>query len=432
MIDTLVSAFRIPDLRAKILFTFGMLVIFRFLAHIPVPGVDSQALGQLFASNDLLGMLNLFSGGAMADFSIVAMGVYPYITATIIMQLLIPIIPQLEALSKEGESGRAKINQYMHWATVPLAALQSFGTVQIFNTFTGAAPVINKFDLGAYPLETLSIIISMVAGTMLLVWMGELITQNGIGNGISIIIFAGIVSALPQVIAQGFAGQISIGPLVLFGGVAVATVAAIVFVYEGQRRIPVQYARRLRGSRWYGGGSTHIPMRVNSAGMIPIIFASSIMIFPGTMASYFVGTDNEVVSGVARLIYDVFYVGSSWLYWALYFLLVVGFTFFYALVLFQQQNIGENLQKSGAFIPGIRPGRPTIEYLYRVLTRITWGGAVFLGLVAVLPFVLQQLSGIQALALSSIGILITVGVVLDTIRQLEAQLLMRNYRGFIR
>ena len=431
MLDSLVNAFRIPDLRAKLIFTLSMLVIFRFLAHVPVPGVDFQALRDLFASNQLLGMLNLFSGGGLADFSIVAMGVYPYITATIIMQLLIPVVPQLEALSKEGESGRAKINQYMHLATVPLAALQAFGTVQFINSArTGG--IVKNFDLGAYPIETLAIIASMVAGSMLLVWMGELITQNGVGNGVSIIIFAGIVSSLPQVVAQAFAGQLNVLVMLVFGLVALGIVVGIVLVYEGQRRVPVQYARRLRGTRWYGGGSTHIPMRVNSAGMIPLIFASSLMIFPGTLASYFTAVDNELVKNVAQVVYNSFYVGHSWLYWALYFIMVVGFTFFYTLVIFQQQNIGENLQKNGAFIPGIRPGRPTGEYLYRVLIRITWVGAVFLGIVAVAPFLLQQFTSVQALTLSSTGLLIVVGVVLDTIKQLEAQLLMRNYRGFIR
>ena len=434
MLSSLVASFRIPDLRAKLLFTFAMLVIFRFMAHIPVPGVDFQALRELFATNQLLGMLNMFSGGGMEQFSVVAIGVYPYITATIIMQLLIPVIPQLESLSKEGESGRAKINQYMHWATVPLAALQAFGTIQFINSSrtTGSGDIIRNFDLGAFPIESTAIIVSMVAGTMLLVWMGELITQNGVGNGISIIIFAGIVASLPQVLFQSIAGQVPLVPLVLFAIVGIAIVIGVVLVYEGQRRIPVQYARRLRGTRWYGGGSTHIPMRVNSAGMIPLIFASSLMIFPGTLASYFVGAEEPLIRDVAKTLYDTFYVGTSWLYWALYFIMVVGFTFFYTLVIFQQQNIGENLQKSGAFIPGIRPGRPTAEYLYRVLIRITWAGAVFLGIVAVAPFFLQQFTSVQALTLSSTGLLIVVGVVLDTIKQLEAQLLMRNYRGFIK
>ncbi|MEA2640552.1 MAG: preprotein translocase subunit SecY [Chloroflexota bacterium] len=433
MIESVVNAFRIPDVRAKLLFTLGMLVLFRFMAHVPVPGVDYQALAQLFQSNQLLGMLNLFSGSAMRQFSIVALGVYPYITATIIFQLLQGIIPQLEELAKEGDSGRAKLNQYMHWATVPLAALQAFGTVAFINTQVGT-PIIKNFDLGSHPLETLAIVSSMVAGTILLVWIGELITQNGIGNGVSVIIFAGIVASLPQVVSQGLVGGGNIVPILLFGAIGLIVVVGIIYIYEGQRRIPVQYARRLRGTRFFGGGanSTHIPMRVNSAGMIPLIFASSIMIFPGTLASYFLGVDNAVVHDTAQSIYNLFYVGDSWLYWVLYFLMVVGFTFFYTLVQFEMQNVSDSLQKNGAFIPGIRPGRPTNEYLYRVLVRITWAGAVFLGLVAVLPFLARQVTNVQALTISSTGFLIVVGVVLDTIKQLEAQLLMRNYRGFIR
>ena len=427
----IINAFRVPDVRAKLFYTFGILVLFRFMAHVPVPGVNSARLAELFSSNQLLGMLNLFSGGGMEQFSIVAMGVYPYITATIIVQLLIPIFPQLEELSKEGDSGRNKINQYMHWLTVPLAGLQAFGTIQFLNT-TSTGEVVSNFDLGAHPVETLAIVFSMIAGTMLLVWMGELITQNGVGNGVSIIIFGGIVATLPRTLVQGLVDPNNLWPALLFAVLGLVTVAGVVYVYEGQRRIPVQYARRLRGTRWFGGGSTHIPLKVNSAGMIPLIFASSIMIFPGTVASYFVGVENEIAAGVARLIYDTFYVGTSGLYWILFFLMVVGFTFFYTLVVFQQQNIGENLQKSGAFIPGIRPGRPTGEYLYKVLTRITWGGAVFLGLVAVLPFLAQTATSVQSLTLSSTGVLIVVGVVLDTVKQLEAQLLMRNYRGFIR
>jgi preprotein translocase subunit SecY len=290
----------------------------------------------------------------------------------------------------------------MHFATVPLAALQAFGTVQFINSQSGTE-IIRDFDLGSNTIPTLAIIATMIAGTVLLVWMGELITQNGVGNGVSIIIFAGIVATLPQFVAQSFVNP-NIPALAFFGVLSLATVMAIVYVYEGQRRIPVQYARRLRGTRWYGGGSTHIPLRVNSAGMIPLIFASSIMIFPGTLASYFVGVDNEFIAGAAKLIYDTFYVGTSWFYWLLFFVMVVAFTFFYTLVIFQQQ----------------------------VLTRITWGGAVFLGIVAILPFLSQQATNVQALTLSSTGLLIVVGVVLDTIKQLEAQLLMRNYRGFIR
>jgi preprotein translocase subunit SecY len=434
MIEAAINSFRIPDLRQKILFTAGILIIFRFIANVPVPGVNLEALQSLFESNQLIGMLDLFSGGALSTFSIAAMGVYPYITAQIIMQLMVPVIPKLQEIANEGESGRNKLNQWTHWLTVPLAFLQAFGTVQFINSTT-SPPILPNFGFDRDPLGSLALLISMTAGTMLLIWLGELITQHGIGNGVSLIIFGGIVASLPRAAFQSVATRSSIGdfmPLLVFVLLGLATTYAIVFVYEGQRRIPVQYARRLRGNRWYGGGTTHIPLRVNSAGMIPLIFASSLMIFPGTVASYFQHTGNDIIDTLARRIYDIFYLGTSWVYWVLYFILVVGFTFFYALVLFEQQKIAETLQKHGGFIPGIRPGRPTEEYLSRVLTRITWGGAIFLGIVAVLPFIARNITQIQALTLSSTALLIVVGVLLDTIKQLEAQLLMRHYQGFIR
>ncbi len=428
MIDNLVNAFRIPDLRRKLLYTFGMLVIFRFIAHVPVPGVNAQALSRLFETNQLIGMLDLFSGGAMKSFSVAAMGVYPYITASIIMQLLVPMVPSLQELSKEGESGRNKINQYTHWLTVPLAFLQALGTGSLLAS--NQLGVISDFNLVTNTLPTLAILMSMTAGTMLLIWIGELITENGIGNGISVIIFGGIVAGLPNLVGQSlFAGTNYLG-LAVFMVLGLLTVAAIVVVQEAQRRIPVQFAKRIRGTRMYGGSTTHIPMRVNSAGMIPLIFAMSIMLFPGTVAQYFmyaggfVGSAASFVAGVFNPAHLV--------YWVLYFVMVVAFTFFYTLVIFQQQNIPESLQKNGGFIPGIRPGRPTGEYLNKVLIRITWFGAMFLGVVAILPFFVQNLTSVQALTLSSTALLIVVGVVLDTIKQLESQLLMRHYQGFIK
>src|SRR3954453_19594548 len=434
MIEAAVNSFRIPDLRQKLLFTGAMLIVFRFIANIPVPGVNIDALRALFESNQLIGMLDLFSGGALSSFSVAAMGVYPYITAQIIVQLMIPVIPRLQEIVNEGESGRAKMNQWTYWLTVPLAFLQGFGTVQFINASTGQ-PIITNFGFDKDPLSTFALLVSMTAGTLLLIWIGELISQQGIGNGISVLIFGGIVAGVPRGAFRSVAGttdQSHLIGLAVFVLLGLLTTFAIVFVYEGQRRIPVQYAKRLRGNRWYGGGTTHIPLRVNSAGMIPLIFASSIMIFPGTVASYFLGSQNEIVAQVAKFVYDMFYIGSSPLYWTLYFLMVVGFTFFYALVLFEQQKIAETLQKHGGFVPGIRPGRPTQEYLYKVLTRITWGGAIFLGAVAVLPFLARSITQIQALTLSSTALLIVVGVLLDTIKQLEAQLLMRHYQGFIR
>jgi preprotein translocase subunit SecY len=429
MLDALVRALRLPDLRNKVLFTFAMLVVFRMFAHIPVPGVNPAQLAQLLQTNQLMGMLNLFSGGALTTFSIAAMGVYPYITAQIVMQLLVGTIPALEELSREGESGRQKINQYINWLTVPLAFLQAYGTGVLLQT----KGILTSFGFtGASALPTLAIVVSMTAGTIFLVWLGELITENGIGNGVSIIIFVGIVSRLPQMVGQSLAeaatGTGSIFTPLVFAGLGVLTVAAIVVVQEAQRRLPVQYAKRIRGNRMYGGQSTHIPLRVNSAGMIPLIFAMSIMLLPGTVASY-LAVAPGTVGNVAAFIRDLFNATGP-VYWLCYFFLVVMFTFFYTMVIFQQQKLAENLQKYGGFIPGIRPGRPTEEYLNKVLFRITILGALFLGVIAILPFFAQGIS--TNLILSSTGLLIVVGVVLDTMKQLEAQLMMRNYEGFIK
>jgi len=309
---------------------------------------------------------------------------------------------------------------------------QAYGTPNLINFSSGGgAPIIKNFGFDQDVLGTLAIIISMTAGTMLLVWMGELITQYGVGQGVSIIIFGGIMARLPFQVFQGFAAGVDFVALVVFGGLAILTIVAIIYVYEGQRRIPVQISKQIRGNRVYGGGTTHIPLKVNSAGMIPLIFASSMLILPWTISSYFVSNDNQVVSTIATTIYNTFNAGTSPFYWLLYFIMVVAFTFFYAMVIFQQQNIAENLQRQNGFIPGIRPGRPTHQYLSAVLVRITVAGALFLGIVAVLPFFVKTITGFQTLTISSTAVLIVVGVALDTMRQLEAQLIMRNYRGFI-
>jgi preprotein translocase subunit SecY len=389
------------------------------------------ALQRVFETNQLAGFFDLFSGGALSSLSVAALGVYPYITAQIIMQIMQPAIPRLQEIAREGESGRQKINQWTHWLTVPLAMFQAYGTPNLINFTSGSTtPIIRNFGFDIDPLSTLAIMISMTAGTLLLVWMGELITQYGVGQGVSIIIFGGIMARLPFQIFQGFAAGTDVAALLVFGILAVITVVAIIFVYEGQRRIPVQISKQIRGNRVYGGGTTHIPLKVNSAGMIPLIFASSMLILPSTVASYFVSNSNEIVSNVATFIYNTFNTNSG-VYWVLYFVLVVAFTFFYALVIFQQQNIAENLQRQNGFIPGIRPGRPTHQYLSAVLIRITVAGAVFLGIVAILPYLVKLATGFQTLTISSTAVLIVVGVALDTMRQLEAQLIMRNYRGFI-
>jgi preprotein translocase subunit SecY len=401
-----------------------------------VPGVDPEALRRVFESNQLLGFLDLLSGGAMSSFSVMAMGVYPYITSSIIMQLLQPIIPQLEELAKEGEAGRNKINQYTHLLTVPLALLQGFGQATILQR----QGVISNFGLApATLLPTLATLSTLTAGTVFAIWLGELISEQGIGNGMSLIIFGGIVARVPQNIG----GLLLRSPWVLlfFLLVTVITVAVIVVVQEGQRRIPVQYGKRvlaMRGRRLRvaGGQSTHIPLRVNSAGMIPLIFAQSILIFPGVVASYFRFTENEWVNRIASGIYNVFNTTSN-VYWIFYFLMVVGFTYFYTDVIFQQQNLAENLRRQGGFIPGIRPGKRTADYLNGVVQRITLVGAIFLGAVAILPWLVKSVisdpqGGMGTMLITSTGLLIVVGVVLDTMKQLEAQLLMRHYEGFIK
>ena len=429
LIQSMIDAMSIPDLRAKILFTLGMLVVYRFVAHIPVPGVNVQALSQSFEQEALLGFLNLFSGGALASMSVAAMGVYPYITSSIVMQILTPVLPQLKALSQEGEYGRQRINQITHWLTVPIAFFQSWGTL----TFLRQSPVFPDFAFGLN-LPTAAMLISMVAGTMFCVWLGELITEKGLGNGISLIIFGGIVSGLPGVIGRGFLERDEAGGLLMLAGFGLAIIYIIVLFTEAQRRIPVQYGRSVfRGGRMQRqSGATFLPLRVNSAGMIPLIFASSMMILPITVASYFSNPMSQgFIERSMRFLSDSL-DPTKFPYYVGLFILVVAFTFFYTMVVFQQQNLAENLQRNGGFIPGIRPGKPTQEYLNRVIVRITWGGALFLGGVAISPWFVTQATDVRALTISSFSLLIMVGVALDTMRQLEAQLMMRNYEGFIR
>lgn len=429
MFEAALRAFRLPDLRRKILFTFAMLAVFRLATHVPVPGVNVAALQQLFQSNQLLGLLDLFSGGSLTTFSIAALGVYPYITATIVMQILQPLIPQLAELSKEGEAGRTKLAQYYRLLTVPLAMLQGYAQVTLLSR-EGIITSFGLFNRTTF-LPTVSLILTLTAGTMFLVWLGELITEKGVGNGVSLIIFAGIIARLPTSVGQSFASGTN---LIILGVIAVLgalIVGAIVYMNEGQRRIQVHYAKRLRGNRMYGGQTSYLPLRVNSAGMIPLIFATSIMLIPGTVATYLQASDNATLRGIATFFVDIFH-STSPVYWVIYFWLVVIFTFFYTYVVFQQQNLPETLQKQGGFIPGIRAGRPTADYLNRVLYRITILGALFLGAVAVAPYIIGRVTGVQVLTISSTGILIVVGVVLDTMKQLEAQLMMRHYEGFIR
>ncbi len=429
LLQATIDAFSLPDLRAKILFTLAILALYRFTAHIPMPGIDQVQLDNLFRNNDLLGFLDLFSGGALRRMSIVALGVFPYITASIVMQLLTPVIPSLQEMSREGEAGRAKMNQITHWITVPIALAQGYGQLALLQqsqviTFVGFT--------GVQLLPTVAALLSIVAGTMFLVWLGELITERGIGNGISLIIFAGIVAGFPGLLNQGFLDRDNVLGIGFFAIIGLLIIALIVMFNEAHRRIPVQYGRSIfRGGRMYRqSGATYLPLRINSAGMIPLIFAFSIVILPGTIATYF-ATSTGVVGDVARFFADLL-VPTSPLYWVMVFVLVVIFTFFYTLVVFNQQNLAENLQRNGGFVLGIRPGRPTQDYLNRVIVRITMGGALFLGFVAIVPYLASLVTGVQAISLSSTSLLIMVGVGLDTMRQLEAQLMMRNYEGFLR
>ena len=568
LLQALVDAWRQPDVRQKLAFTLAMLVIFRLVAHVPIPDINRTQLENALDNNPVLGFLNLFSGGGLDNLSIVALGVYPYITASIVMNLLQPMIPRLQALAQEGESGRNKIQLYTYWLAIPMSIVQGYGQLILLEN----ARAITGIGFGAEEwLPTVSAIITMTAGTMFLIWLGELITEKGVGNGISLIIFAGIVASFPTLFNSVGQSDIGWSGIAVVIAIAVALVALIVFFQEAQRRIPVQYARSVfRGGRMYRqSGQSYIPLRVNSAGMIPLIFAFSIIIFPSVLAGWVTGAAGEesqsrvsvqvpfealdsdellntlypalgstglFLVNTAEIEWDAAedtfddlldrinrasdaYVltrvesrtdpissellttwridankigresitladiegnliattgipthleppddpltpdfaegqtlgerppgiirAAEWvqtsfspgrpLYWALSFVLVVAFTFFYTFVTFQQQNLAENLQKQGGFIPGIRPGRPTQDYINRVLGRITWAGALFLGFVAVVPFLATEfIPDSTALTISSTGLLIVVGVALDTMRQIEAQLLMRNYEGFIR
>jgi len=427
LIQASIDAFSLPDLRAKILFTLGMLALYRFVAHIPIPGLDLDRLADLFSNNQLLGFLDLFSGGALSRMSVVALGVFPYITASIVMQLLTPVIPQLQQISREGEAGRAKINRIVHWLTVPIAISQGIGQMVLLQQSNVLTSVGYS---GAELLPTMAAILSMTAGTMFLVWLGELITERGIGNGISLIIFSGIVVGFPSLISQGLFDPDNILGMGFFVIIGVLIVALIVLFNEAHRRIPVQYGRSIfRGGRMYRqSGASYIPLRINSAGMIPLIFAFSIVILPGTVATYFASTGG-VLGDMARTFVTLF-TPTAPLYWILVFILVAIFTFFYTMVVFNQQQLAENLQRNGGFVLGIRPGKPTQDYLNRVIVRITMGGAMFLGFVAIVPYLASLVTDVQAISLSSTSL--RVGVGLDTLRQLGAQLLMRNYEGFLK
>jgi preprotein translocase subunit SecY len=414
----------VKELRNKILFVLGLLFIFRIAAHIPVPGVNVENLKNLFQSNQLLGLFNIFTGGGMDNFSVVMLGVAPYITASIIFQLLTMIIPKLEEMQKEGEAGQAKLNQYQRLLAVPLAALQAYSMITVFKQ--SGQGIIS--DLGLFQLVTT--IVTVTAGTIFLMWLGELISEKHIGNGISLLIFAGIVARIPKSIEQSIAtfDVTKIGSFIAFVIIGLVTIAAVVFITEGQRNIPVSYAKRIRGMRMYGGVDTHLPLRVNQAGVIPIIFAVSIVLFPPMIAQFFVNSQTAWLAAGATWVVEIF--KNQVFYAALYFIFVVAFTYFYTAVVFHPTQIAENLQKQGGFIPGIRPGRPTSDFLSYVSNRIILGGALFLGIIAILPNIVQSVTSTQSLVVGGTSLLIVVSVVIETVKQVESQLVMRDYEGF--
>jgi len=426
MIGTILGAFRVAEIRTKILFTAGILLLYRLGTYIPAPGINAAALKTIskqVGGNSIFGLLNLFSGGSLGRLAIFALGIMPYITASIILQILQVAVPSLEKLSKEGEVGQQRITQYTRYLTVALAFAQAIGEVFLFRSFQSSAGVtlISNFTLG----KVFLIVISLTAGTMLLMWMGELITQKGIGNGISLLIFASIVSRIPGGLNSWWTSDDQTFK-VMMPFIAVGVVAAIVFVQEGQRRIPVQYAKRVIGRRMTQGGQTYLPLRVNMAGVIPVIFAASVMAIPPTLGQLIGKNRNDFWTHMAN-----FLGPGGWQYVAGESVLILLFTYFYTAVTFNPVDQADNLRKAGGFIPGVRPGRPTAEFLDRILARLTFPGAIFLASIAALPTILISQTG-AGFNFGGTSILIVIGVALDTMKQLEAQLMMRNYEGFLK
>lgn len=425
VLEPIKNAFKVPDLRRKIIFTFLMFVVFRFFAHIPIPGVDLIALKRLFAQSQLLGLLDIFSGGTLANFSVMALGLGPYINASIVLQLLTIVFPKLEELSKEGEYGRLKINQYTRFLTVPLAMFNALGMYVLLKK----AQIIGNLS----PITLAAMAVTMMAGTLLLMWIGELITENGVGNGISLLIFAGIVGRIPIMISQTAAvfSSEKLFSTLIFAVMAVLVVGAITVVDEATRKITVQYAKRIRGNRMYGGQTTHLPLRLNQAGVIPIIFAVSLILLPSMISQYLSALPNQAVVSIAKTIINLLNPDGL-IYNLLYFLLVIGFTYFYTAVTFNPQKIASEIQKYGGFIPGIRPGTATVNYLNYILTRITLAGAVFLGAIAILPAIARQITGVNTMMIGGTSVLIVVSVVIETAKSLESMLLVRSYEGFLK
>lgn len=421
MFDSILHLFKHKDLRTKILLTLLLLFFVRILNHTPMPGVDISSLAQLFSQNQFLGLFDLFSGGSLSRFSIAMMGVAPYINASIIMQLMTMALPSVEALSKEGEAGRRKISQYTRLLTVPLAIIQAYGMISLLQRSD-----VNILG-GISPEKMIGILLIVTAGSMLMVWLGELISEFGMGNGISLIIFAGILAAVPSALSSTLSlfDSTQLLTLIIFVILGLATIFFVVFITEGQRNIPIAYAGRGGSNRLYGGQSSHLPLRVNQAGVIPIIFALSLLLIPGLLASFFISARTPQIAAAAEWVRTL--VQDQTFYGVAYFLLVFGFTYFYTWIIFKPEQVAENIQKSGGFIPGIRPGRQTIDFLSFVTNRITLAGALFLALIAVLPIIAQGATGLTTLTLGGTGLLIVVSVALELMRQIRAQLIMKRY-----
>ncbi len=423
MLRKLLDIFTIKDLRNRIFFVLALLVVSRLAATIPVPGIDISKLKDFFEGSQFFGLLNIFSGGALSNLSIVMLGVGPYITALIVMQLLTMIFPSIKELyQNSGEQGRQKFNQYTRLLTVPFAALQGYGLLALLQN-QNVIPHLASFAL-------ITNIIVITAGTIFLMWLGELITEKKIGNGVSLLIFAGIIAGLPTQIQQLYLNfDPSMIPMIIaFLVVLVIVIAGVVFINESQRNVPISYAKRIRGSRVYGGTSTYLPLKVNQAGVIPIIFAISILLFPQMLANFMQLSSSQWVQGAARWINE--FLQQGFIYGSMYFFLVVVFTYFYTAVTFDTKQIADNVQKQGGFVPGIRPGSPTVEFLNKVMNRITLAGALSLGLIAVLPYIVQYFTGTATLTIGGTALLIAVSVVLDTMKQIKAQMLMHEYEKF--
>jgi preprotein translocase subunit SecY len=423
------AIFRIPELKRRILFTIGLLVVYRLGGHVPTPGVDGHALGEFFATqqNTLFGLYDMFAGGNLRQATIFALGIMPYISASIIFQLLTAVVPYFERLQKEGESGRKKINQYTRYGTVFLSFIQGFGVAKFLESLHSPVSGVQVVPNPGLPFEVTTVI-TLIGGTIFVMWLGEQITERGIGNGISLIIFIGIVARYPTDFLNTWqsvqSGALSMPMLLVILVVMIFVTGAVILITQGQRRIPVQYARRVIGRKVYGGQSTHIPLRVNTAGVIPIIFAQSFIMFPSTLALYWPG--NELIQSLAAnlqfgtLLHSILYGG-----------IIIFFAYFYTAIIFNPADLADNMKKHGGFIPGIRPGKRTAEYIDRILTHITLPGAIFLALIAILPFVLMNELAVPFF-FGGTGLLIVVGVALDTLQQIESHLLMRHYDGFLK